>query len=117
MPNLLSGNNDSSVFEKRLEEEKKKKSGEEETPVVSIDYMFMESGNAETELGMPTLVVKDRKPGVRATFVVPRKGRCSHAAKRLSKVFDVLGYRRLVLKSGASYIASQGHGDVSGRRQ
>ena len=72
---------------------------EEEIPVVSLDYMFMESGTAETELGMPILVVKDRKSGFRAAFVVPRKGKCSHATKRMNKVLDVLGYRRLVLKS------------------
>ena len=61
--------------------------------------MFMESGSSETELGMPVLVIKDRKSGFKASFVVPRKGRSSHAAKRVSKVLDVLGYRRLVLKS------------------
>ena len=39
---------------------------EEEIPVVSVDYMFMESGSTETELGMPILAVKDRKSGFRA---------------------------------------------------
>ena len=70
-----------------------RKSSEEEIPVVSMDYMFMESGSSETELGMPVLVIKGRKSGFKASFVVPRKGRSSHAAKRVSKVLDVLGCR------------------------
>ena len=45
-----------------------------EVPEVSLDYMYMESGSHEEQLGMPTLVVRDRKTGWYMAGVVPTKG-------------------------------------------
>merc|ERR1711940_432632 len=73
--------------------------GELTVQEVHMDYMFMESKNAEDQLGMPILVAKDRESKWVMASVVPRKGRCPHACNRLETMLDQLGHRRMVLKS------------------
>ena len=59
---------------------------EGETPVVSIDYMFMsDNQEQEEERGMPILVMKDRDTKMIKARVVPRKGGDSYAIQRLVK--------------------------------
>ena len=60
-----------------------------EIPDVSLDYMFMGSGNSEEQLGMPILVARDRKTGWCMAGVVPSKeGKCPHAVRRIEGMID-----------------------------
>ena len=74
-------------------------SKERSIPEVCLDYMFMQSGSSEEQLGMPILVAKDRKSGWCMAGVVPNKGRCAHAVRRLEGMMDQLGYRKYIMKS------------------
>ena len=65
---------------------RRKEGGEEEVPVISVDYMFMESEDRETGIGMPILVSRDRQSKWVNAAVVPQKGNCAYAVKRLAAV-------------------------------
>ena len=78
---------------------KRQEGGEEEVPVVSVDYMFMESEDREAEKGMPILVSRDRKSKWINAAVVTQKGNCAYAVKRLSEDIGALGYNKIILKS------------------
>ena len=74
----------------------------EGVPTVSIDYAFLnekqEVGNTENS-GMPILAIKDRKSGMIQSRVVPAKGTDKFAIKRLKKDIELLGYKKIILKS------------------
>ena len=53
--------------------------------------MYMESGSQEEQLGMPIVVARDRKTGWRMAGVVPNKGKCSHAVRRMEGMLYQLG--------------------------
>ena len=76
----------------------KKSRDEKHIPTISMDYMFMESKEAEVK-GMPIMVIKDHDSGWTAARVVPKKGKQSYAIKEVCKIIDWLGYRRVILKS------------------
>ena len=71
---------------------------EKHVPVVSMDYMFMESQTTEDK-GMPIMVVKDRDSGWLSARVVPKKGKHVYTMKEMSRLIDWLGYRRIILKT------------------
>ena len=62
-----------------------------EVPEVSLDYMCMGSGSDEEQLGMPILVARDRRTGWYMAGVVPSKGKCAHAVRRMEGMIDQLG--------------------------
>ena len=69
-------------------------------PVVHIDYMFLSSKKEEgEERGMPTLAIKDGETGMMFARVVPNKGVDEYAVKRLRRDLNMLGHRRIVLRS------------------
>ena len=70
-----------------------------EVPEIHLDYMYMTSANTKEQLGMPILVAKDRKSGWTMAVVVPNKGKCAHAVRRIEGMLDVLGYKKYVMKS------------------
>ena len=72
---------------------------DQDIPVISVDYMYMEPPKEDKELGMPILVMKDRRTGWIQSSVVPRKGKCAHAIKEVCRGLDTLGYKQVVLKS------------------
>ena len=72
--------------------------GEKHVPVISADYMYMESKESEDK-GMPILVVKDRDSGWISARVVPKKGKHVYAIKEMSKLIDWMGYRRIIIKT------------------
>ena len=78
---------------------KRKEGEEEEVPVISVDYMFMETEDRNVEKGMPILVSRDRKSKWINAAVVTQKGNCAYAVKRLSEDIGSLGYNRIILKS------------------
>ena len=78
---------------------KRKEGEEEEVPVISVDYMYMEAEDPGKGVGMPILVSRDRKSKWINAAVVPQKGNCAYAIKRLSEDIGALGYSRVVLKS------------------
>ena len=51
------------------------------------------------EIGMPILVMKDRKSKMVYANVVPEKGRNKYAIKRLAQDIGILGYNRMIIKS------------------
>ena len=77
---------------KRVEEK------ESEIPIVGIDYAYMEEQSSE-DLGMPLLIVKDRKSGFIMADVVPEKGENDYAIKRLSNNLGILGHQEMIIKS------------------
>ena len=93
---------------------RRREESENEVPVISIDYMFMGEGKEDAEaeegkgkeekksrkeIGMPILVMKDRKSKAVYASVVPEKGKCPYAIKRLSRDISQFGYNRLIIKS------------------
>ena len=50
-------------------------------------------------MGMPILVGKEEKSGWFMAAVVPSKGKCAHAARKVGDMLDSMGYNRLVMKS------------------
>ena len=92
-PHCVRGKSKSTPHRKRQE------GGEEEVPVISVDYMFMESEDRTAEKGMPILVSRDRKSKWINAAVVTQKGNCAYAIKRLSEDLGSLGYNRIILKS------------------
>ena len=88
---------------------------ENKVPVISVDYTFMgeeektdaeeregkaeESGRERKEIGMPILVMKDRKSKAIYVDVVPEKGRHPHAIKRMAQNIGMFGYNRIIIKS------------------
>ena len=74
----------------------------EEIPTVSIDYAFLnEKQEIDTveQAGMPILAIKDRKTGMMQSRVVPAKCNDNFAIKRLVKDIELLGYKKIILKS------------------
>jgi len=75
---------------------------QETIPTISIDYAFLnEKQEVENEerCGMPILAIKDRKTGMMQSRVVPSKGNDKYAIKRLKKDIELLGYKKIILKS------------------
>ena len=70
-----------------------------EIPEVSLDYVYVGLGSDEEQLVMPILVARDRKTGWHMAGVVPSKGKCAHAMRRMGGMIDQLGYRKYILKS------------------
>ena len=70
---------------------RRKEGGEEEVPVISVDCMFMESEDKEAGIGMPVLVSRDRRSKWINAAVVPQKGNCVYAVKRLAEEIGALG--------------------------
>ena len=69
-------------------------------PVVGLDYMFMtDRQRKEEESGSPILVIKDEKLKMVFAHVVPSKGRDKYAIERMSKGLDMLGHKKVILKS------------------
>ena len=69
-------------------------------PVVSIDYTFMRDGKKEDdESGMPIMVLKDRETGKILSRVYPAKGVTNYTVKRLSSDIQLLGHKKVILKS------------------
>ena len=71
---------------------------ENRIPVVSVDYMYMESKETEDK-GMPVVVAKDRDSGWISARVVPKKGKHVYTMKEMSRLIDWLGYRRIIRKT------------------
>ena len=75
---------------------------EETIPTISIDYAFLNQKQEvenEERSGMPILAIKDRKTGMMQSRVVPSKGNDKYAIKRLKKDLELLGYKKIILKS------------------
>ena len=53
----------------------------QKVPTISIDYMYMEEKDKESQRGMPILIVKDRKSKTIKAEVVPEKGVNEFAVK------------------------------------
>ena len=85
-PHCVRGKSKSSAHKRQVQEEVN------EVPVVSIDYMYMESEESVEALGMPILVSRDRRSKWIGASVVTRKGNCPYAIKRLSEDLGALGY-------------------------
>ena len=78
-------------------------------PTIGIDYMYMKprkEGEASREeytdgdeAGMPILVIKDENTKRISAHVVPEKGRNAHAVKVLRHEIEILGYKKMILKS------------------
>ena len=74
----------------------------ETVPTISIDYAYLNDKQEVEEIGnteMPILAIKDRKTGMIQARVVPTKGTDKFAIKRLKKDIELLGYKKIVLKS------------------
>ena len=67
--------------------------------MISVDYMFMESEDKEARIGMPILVSRDGRSKWINAAVVPQRGNCAYAVKRLAEDIGALGYSRVILKS------------------
>ena len=79
---------------------KNKKTEQRLVPVVSIDYMYMtDRQRTEEETGTPILIVKDETNKITWAHAVPHKGRCSYAIERPRRDLDLLGHKRLGLRS------------------
>ena len=59
----------------------------------------MESEEKEAGIGMPILVSRDRRSKWINAAVVPQKGNCAYAVKRLAEDIGALGYSWVILKS------------------
>ena len=78
-------------------------------PTIGIDYMYMKprkEGDASREedvdgdeAGMPIFVIKDENSKRVSSHVVPEKGRDPHAIKVLRHEIEILGYKKIILKS------------------
>ena len=72
----------------------------ETVPTVSIDYAYMEEKqDVKEELGMPILVMKDRKSKMIMADVVPEEGRNAYAIKRMGNNIGILGHAKMIIKS------------------
>ena len=70
-----------------------KKGGNEEraVPTVSLDYMYTRTGKEGEQLGIPILVGREEKSGWYMAAVVPNRGKCAHAVKKVDEMLDNLG--------------------------
>ena len=69
-------------------------------PKVCIDYMYMHSQQEkEEEKGMPILVMKDERSKMVTARVVKAKGKDPWAIGRLKYDIELLGYKKIVLRS------------------
>ena len=50
-------------------------------------------------MGIPILVGKEEKSGWYMAAVVPSKGRCTHAVRKIEEMMDSLGYTKVVMKT------------------
>ena len=48
---------------------------------------------------MPILVGREEKSGWYMAAVVPSKGRCAHAVKKVEEMMDSLGYTKVIMKT------------------
>ncbi len=86
---------------------RKQEKEDERIPTVSVDYMYMNDDREregrkdrdDRELGMPIMVIKDRKTRAVYAHVVPAKGNNQHAVKKLSQTLGELGHKKMILKS------------------
>ena len=74
---------------------------EQQVPVISIDYMYMKTGESDeiTEDGQPILVMRDRRSKIVTAHVIEEKGANEYAVKRLSQDLKLTGYRKIIFKS------------------
>ena len=78
----------------------KKVQNEGDAPKIGIDYMYMHSEqDKEEEKGMPIVVAKDNRTKMIMARVVPGEGLDSYAVETLKKIFERLGYKKVILKS------------------
>jgi hypothetical protein len=72
-------------------------------PTIAIDYLFLggkgEKEGEGVEGGMPTLTARDDKTGMILSAVVPEKGRCAYAIRKLTDWIEQLGYKKIIIKS------------------
>ena len=61
--------------------------------------MYMTTGKQEEQMGMPILVGREEKSGWYMAAVVPSKGRCAHAVRKVEEMMDSLGYTKVVMKT------------------
>ena len=76
----------------------KKGKSEKQIPIISLDYMYMETAESESR-GMPILVAKGSESGWVTARVIPKKGKHVHAIKEMGKMLDWMGYKRAVIKT------------------
>ena len=76
----------------------KGKCAEKHIPIISMDYMYMESAESE-DRGMPIIVAKDSESSWIMARVIPKKGKRVQVIRELGKMIDWMGHKRLALKS------------------
>ena len=76
---------------------KRKHNWEEELPTVGVDYHYM--GKEEEEGTVPFLCIKDANSKVIFDMVVTGKGVNTYVVNRVIQCLDLLGHKRLILKS------------------
>ena len=68
--------------------------------LLSVLTMFMSQRQSENEeKGMANIVLKDRETKTPKACVVPTKGINDYAVRRLVKMIEELGHKRVILKS------------------
>ena len=75
----------------------RKHNREEEIPTVGVGYHYM--GNEEEEGTVPFLCIKDADSKVIVDMVVMGKGVNTYVVNRVIQCLDLLGHKRLILKS------------------
>ena len=73
---------------------------EGETPIVSMDYAYMEEEEGAKQ-GLPILVIKDHMSKyMTSTAVLNKGGGCSYAIKSAARdIHKLLGYKKIILRS------------------
>ena len=79
---------------------------EKRVPTVSMDYFLMgaegvtfDDGDAGPDDALPMLALKDHQGRMVFAHAVPRKGADQHVVRSVIEDLEVLGHRRLILKS------------------
>ena len=62
---------------------------------ISLDYMYMATGKQEEQMGMPILVGREEKSRWHMAAVVPSKGKCAHAIRKVEDIWTIWGTREL----------------------
>ena len=70
---------------------------------VSMDYAYLHSKDGKEmkvkEAGMPVVIMHDSESKAVIAFVVPKKGECDYATRRVHKdITEILGYRKFIFK-------------------
>ena len=69
-------------------------------PTISLDYAFLGEGGGESDKLQPMIVIKDRRSGTIRAHLVEEKGANSYAIKRVGQDIGLLGYKKIIMKSG-----------------